>query len=135
MFLLLDACGAYHAVRTKPDSRACIAFISPLGMFQYICMPFGLANSESMYSRMLDMAMKKWTEISGHQTWILTLSREPWAHFGYLAQVVLAHVAIGIKMQPCKTKRFQSEVEYLGHKISKGKVLMIPECRRSRTSQ
>ena len=36
-------------------------------------------------------------------------------------------MAAGIKIQPCKTKLFQSEVEYLGHKISKGGVLMIPE--------
>ena len=35
---------------------------------------------------------------------ILTFSREPWAHLGHLAQVVQAH------------------------KISKGGVLMIPEC-------
>ena len=33
----------------------------------------------------------------------------------------------GIKIQPCKTKLFQSEVEYLGHRISKGGVSMIPE--------
>ena len=44
-----------------------------------------------------------------------------------LAQVVQAHVAAGIKIQPCKTKLNQSEVEYLGHKISKGRVSMIPE--------
>ena len=37
------------------------------------------------------------------------------------------HVATGIKMQPFKTKLFQSKVEYLVHKISKGGVLMIPE--------
>ena len=33
----------------------------------------------------------------------------------------------GIKIQPYKTKLFQSEVEYLGHKISHGGVSMIPE--------
>ena len=36
-------------------------------------------------------------------------------------------MAMGIKIQPCKTKFFQSDVEYLGHKISKGGVSMIPE--------
>ena len=41
--------------------------------------------------------------------------------------MVQAHSAAGIKIQPCKTKLFQSEVEYLGHKISKGGVLMNPE--------
>ena len=40
---------------------------------------------------------------------------------------MLAHAAAGIKIQPCKSKLFQSEVEYLGHKISKEGVEMIPE--------
>ena len=51
----------------------------------------------------------------------------PQIHFGHLSQVVLAHVAAGIKIQPCKSKLFQSEVEYLGHKISKEGVKMILE--------
>ena len=62
VFSSLDACGgAYHAVRIEPRSPACTAFISPFGMFQYILvrMPFGLANSGRVYSRMLDVAMKE----------------------------------------------------------------------------
>ena len=58
---------------------------------------------------------------------ILTFSGEPCAHFGHLTQVVLVQAAAGIKIQPCKTKLFQSEVEYLGHRISKEGVSMILE--------
>ena len=111
VFLSLDTCGA----RIKPGSRACTEFISPFGTFQFIQMPFGLANAGSVYSRMLDMAMKK---VDG-DFWvsnlddILTLSSEPWVHFGHLTQVVLAHAAAGIKIQPCKTKLFQSKMEYV----------------------
>ena len=32
-----------------------------------------------------------------------------------------------LESRPCKTKLFQSEVEYLEHKISKGGVSVIPE--------
>ena len=124
MFSSLDACGVYHAVRIEPGSRACTAYISLLGTFQYIRMSFGLANPERVFSRMLDVAMKDvdrdfWTFYLDD---ILTFSREPWAHLGNLA-----HAAAGIKIQLCKTMLFQSEVEYLGHKISKGRVSMIPE--------
>ena len=92
-------------------------------------MPFGLAYAGSVYSRMLDIAMKEvgrdfWTSYLDD---IQTFSRESWAHFGHLAQVVRAHEAAGIKIQPCKTKLFQSEVESLGHKISNGGVSMILE--------
>ena len=50
-----------------------------------------------------------------------------WAHFGHLTQVNLAHAAAGINIQPCKTKLFQSEEEYLGHRICKDGVLIIPK--------
>ena len=103
VFSFLGAFGAYHAVRIEPGSRACTAFISPFGMFQYIHMPFGLAKSGSMYSRMLNMDMKEvdrefWTLYLDD---ILTFSGEPWAHFRHLAQVVRAHAEAGIKIQPC----------------------------------
>ena len=39
----------------------------------------------------------------------------------------MAHSVAGIKIQPCKTKLFQSKMEYLGHKISKRGVSVIPE--------
>ena len=88
VFSFLDACGAYHAVRIEPDSWACTAFISPFGMFQYIQMPFGLANAGSVNSRMLYVAMKEvdrdfWTLYLDD---ILTFSGESWAHFGDLAR-------------------------------------------------
>ena len=90
LFLSLDACGAYHEVRIEPDSQACTAFISPFGTFQYIHMPFRLANAGRVYSRMLDVAMKEvdrdfWSSCLND---ILTFSGEPWEHFGHLAQVV-----------------------------------------------
>ena len=121
MFLSLDACGAYHAVRIKPGSRACTVFISLFDTFRYIRIPFGLANAGSVYSRMLEVTMQEgdrdfWTSYLDS---MLTYSGEPWAHFRHLTQVVLAHRAAGIKIQPCKTKLFQSEVEYLGTRSAK----------------
>ena len=83
----------------------------------------------SVYSRMLDVAMKDEDRDfrTSYLDDILTFSREPWVHLGHLAQVVRAHAVAGIKIQPCKTKLFQSEVEYLGHRISKGGISKIPE--------
>ena len=44
--------------KNQASSHACTAFISLFGTFQYNMMPFGLANAGSVYSRMLDIAMK-----------------------------------------------------------------------------
>ena len=99
-----DACRAYHAVRIKPGSRACTAFVSQFGTSQFIRMPFGLANAGRVYSRMLDMAMKDvdrdfWTSYLDD---ILTFSRESWAHFGHLVQVIPAHAARGSRYNHVK---------------------------------
>ena len=90
-------------------------FLSLFGTFQNIWMPYGLTNTGSVYSRMLDIALKDmdrefWTSYLDD---ILTFSGQPWKHFGHMTQVVLEHAVAGIKIQPCKTKLFQSEVEYL----------------------
>ena len=57
IFISIDACGAYHAIQTEEESRDCTAFISPFGTFHYIRIPFGLSNTGSVYSRMLDLAL------------------------------------------------------------------------------
>ena len=58
LFSSLDACWTYHTVRIEHSSRACMAFIRPYSLFQYIQMLFGLANAGSVYCRMLDVALK-----------------------------------------------------------------------------
>ena len=59
VFSSLDVCGVYNSVRIKPESQTCTAFISPFSTFQYIRMPFGLANAENVFSRMLDVVLKE----------------------------------------------------------------------------
>ena len=122
VFSSLDTCGAYHAVRIEPSSQECTAFISPYGTFQCIQMPFGLANTVSVYSRILDVAMKGvdrdfWISYLDD---ILTFIREPWAHFGHLAHVVWEKWPLESRYNPVRPK-------YLGHRISKYGVSMIPE--------
>ena len=127
IFTSLDACGAYHCVQIAEESRDCTAFISPFGTFRYIRMPFGLSNAGSVYSRMLDMALahlpaEYWLSYLDD---ILVYSMDSWEHLEHLRKIVHAHTKAGIKIQPSKTKIFQSEVEYLGHKVSKQGVEMI----------
>ena len=50
---------------------------------------------------------------------ILVYLMDSCGHLEHLRKVVQANTKAGIKIQPKKTKIFQSEVEYLGHKVSK----------------
>ena len=72
VFSFLDACGAYHAVRIEPVSQVCTAFINPFGMFPYIPIPFGLASTGSVYSRILDVFMKEVDRDFWTHTWMIS---------------------------------------------------------------
>ena len=107
IFTSIDACGAYQAIQIEEGSRDCIAFISPFGTFRYIMMPFSLSNAGSVYSRMLDLALAHLPM----EYWLLYLdtSMDTWDHLKHLKSIVEAHTKAGIKIQPKKTKIFQTE--------------------------
>ena len=106
IFMSINTCGAFHCVQIKEGSKDCAAFISPFRTFHHICMPFGLSNAGSVYSRMLDLVMahlpaKFWLSYLDD---ILVYATDLWEHLEHLRKVVQA--------QPKKTKIFLSEVEY-----------------------
>ena len=82
-------------------------------------MPFGLSYARSVYSQMFDLALahlpvEYWLSYLDN---ILVYSMDTWDHLKHLKSIVEAHTKTGIKIQP-KPKIFQTETEYLGHKVS-----------------
>ena len=120
----IDTCGPYHAIQLEEGSRNCTTFISPFGTFRYIRMPFGLSNAGSVYSRMLDLTLAPEEYWLSYLDDILDYSMDTWDH---LKSIVEAHTKAGIKIQPKKTKIFQTETEYLGPKVSQGGVQMLDQ--------
>ncbi len=77
-------------------------------------MPFGLSYAGSVYSRMLDLALahlpvEYWLSYLDD---VLVYSMDTWDHLKHLKSIVEAHTKAGIKIQPKKTKIFQTETEY-----------------------
>ena len=109
IFTSINACGAYHAIQIEEGSRDCTAFISPFGTFRYIRMDLALAHLPVEYCL-------------SHLDDILVYSMDTWDPLKHLKSIVEAHNKAGIKIQPKKTKIFQTDTEYLGHKVSQGGV-------------
>ena len=45
IFSTVDLSSAYHQVRIKEDHEHKTAFLTPMGLFEYIIMPLGLTNA------------------------------------------------------------------------------------------
>ena len=55
----LDAYSGYHQIRMKEEDEEKTAFITPLGVYCYTTMPFGLKNAGATYQRMMQDCLKK----------------------------------------------------------------------------
>ena len=54
----LDAYSGYHQIRMKEEDEEKTAFITPLGVYCYTTMPFGLKNAGATYQRMMQDCLK-----------------------------------------------------------------------------
>jgi hypothetical protein len=54
----LDAFQGYHQIALSPEDREKTAFITPLGIYCYKVMPFGLKNTGATYQRMVTRMFK-----------------------------------------------------------------------------
>ena len=49
IFSAVDLSSAYHQVRTKEGHEHKTAFLSPMGLFEYVVMPLGLTNAPATF--------------------------------------------------------------------------------------
>ena len=52
-FSAIDLASAYNQVEVHPDDRHKTAFTTPMGLFEYNCMPFGLCNAPALFQKLM----------------------------------------------------------------------------------
>lgn len=128
VFSGIDGCGAFHVVEVDAKDREKTAFSTPRGQFQFVRMPFGLANAPASYSRLvqkvlegipLGIALPYLDDTAIHTS---TLPE----HYKALAKVLEAHRAAGLKLQPSKCQLFRDQIAYLGHLVSPQGIQTLP---------
>ena len=58
VFSSLDLAMAYHQVSVKPSDIKKTAFITHVGLYEMVIMPFGLCNAPSTYQRLISVFYK-----------------------------------------------------------------------------
>ncbi|KAJ8006688.1 hypothetical protein DPEC_G00109820 [Dallia pectoralis] len=102
-FSTLDLASGYWQVEVDPKDREKTAFTTPLGLYEFDRMPFGLCNAPATFQQLMQ------------------------SHMLHLEQVFERLWKQGLKLQPRKCSLFQSKVTFLGHVVSKEGVSTDPE--------
>ena len=128
VFSTWDARGAYHQVQLSPESRDYTTFVSPEGLYRFICTPFGLTNAGQTYSRMVSHAISLSHNQDHSMSYlddIITHSEDMGEHAIHIEKILNMHAKYGLKLNLKKCQIFQSEVQYLGHNVSKDGITML----------
>lgn len=128
-FSTLDMATGFHQIMVDPDSVSKTAFVTPEGHFEYLKMPFGLANAPVVYQKIMSETLKPFIESGSVLVYIddvLILSETVDEGLSLLHQVLQALTTAGFSINLKKCNFLVTEIEYLGRLISRGQVRPSP---------
>lgn len=129
IFSTIDLASGYHQVSVHEKDRHKTAFITPFGLYEYHRMPFGLCNAPATFQRLMQSIM---SDLVFHIALVylddlLVYSATFSDHLVRLETVFKRLRDTGLKIKVEKCHFLQSEVRFLGHRVSAQGVSTDPE--------
>jgi transposase InsO family protein len=126
IFTALDLKGAYNLVRIKEGDEWKTAFRTKFGLFEYLVMPFGLTNAPATFQKMINHVLRQYLDIFVvcYLDDILIFSDNEEEHKEHVHKVLKALQDAKLLVEPEKCHFHVTEVDFLGHTITPGKIRM-----------
>ena len=117
----LDLKHTYLQVPLDEESKKFTTMNTLKGLFQYNCLPFGIASAPSLFQRIVENTLSGMPKVSVYLDDILVTGKDSVEHLYNLHRVLQGLESVGFTLKKSKCTFEVSSVEYLGHIIdSKG---------------
>ena len=118
-FSTLDLASGYWQVGMDPCDREKTAFTTPLGLYEFNRMPFGLCNAPATFQRLMQQCLSGQLAESllVYLDDIVLYSNNYSSHLQNLDSVFQRLRKHGLKLRLDKCKLLQTEVKFLGHVV------------------
>ncbi len=128
-FTTLDLRGAYNFLRIKAGHEFKTAFVTKYGQYEFLVMPFGLANAPAQFQRFMNDLFrdKIGNYVLVYLDDIVIYSNDLESHKKHVAEVLEILEANDLKCKPEKCHFYQESIKYLGYIISANGISMDPE--------
>ena len=118
VFSKIDLRSGYHHIAFGKSSRAKTAFVMPFGKYEFLMVPFGLAQAPAYFQLLMNKVLKGLKFAMTYLDDIIIFSHDELQHLEHL-EIVFSHLwEAGLKMKRSKCDFFKSKIHYLGHLIS-----------------
>ena len=126
VFSTIDLRSGYHHIALGKSSRAKTAFVMPFGKYEFLMVPFGLAQAPAYFQLLMNKVLKGLKFAITYLDDIIIFSQYELQHLEHL-EIVFSHLQeAGLKMKCSKYDFFKSEIHYLGHLISPEGISPLP---------
>lgn len=120
-FFRLDLKDAFHHISIAEDSQKYTSFVTPIGQFEFTCMPFGLKVAPSRFQRFINTVFKDLIESGDVVAYIddlliATVSIDE--HIVILRKVFRLLIANKMELRTDKCEFLSTKIEFLGYVVS-----------------
>ena len=126
VFSTIDIRSGYHHIALGKSSRAKTAFVTPFGKYEFLMVPFGLAQAPAYFQLLMNKVLKGLKFTMMYLDNIIIFSQDELQHLEHLEIVFSCLQEAGLKMKHSKCDFFKSEIHYLGHLISPEGISPLP---------
>ena len=123
VFSTIDLRSGYHHITLGKSSRAKTVFVTPFGKYEFLMVPFGLAQAPAYFQLLMNKVLKGLKFAMTYLDNIIIFSENESQHL----ETVFSHLREArLKMKRSKCDFFKSEIHYLGHLISPEGISPLP---------
>ena len=125
-FSTLDLRAGYHHIGLTADSIPKTAFTSPFGKYEYVKVPFGLAQAPAYFQELMTGVLKDLPFAMAYLDDIIIYSSTPEEHLQHIKTVFekLRHAKLSMKRSKCHF--FTKEIQYLEHILGMEGIRPVP---------
>ena len=117
-FTKLDLSQAYHQLELSPESRPYMTINTHRGLYEYLCLLFGVNSAVSIFQRTIEIILADLPECVVYIDDILVTGKGDAEHMLNLRRALQRLQDSGLKLKHEKCEWMQDQVTYLGHTIS-----------------
>ena len=123
-FSKLDAIWGYWQVNLQEEDRRKTAFITKYRLYEFVKMTFGLCNSPSTFSRVINLVLRglNWKTALAFLDDIVILGKNFQDHLENLVEALNRFRQYGLKLKPKKCTFCLKKVEFLGRIVGENSI-------------
>ena len=125
-FSTVDLWAGYHHIPLEKSSIPKTAFNSPFGKYEYVKVPFGLAQAPVYFQELMTGILKDFDFAIAYLDDIIIFIRTVEEHLSHNKQVFEKLQAAKLSMKLSKCHFFTNEIQYLGHILSTKGIWPLP---------